>query len=60
MLRYLMDANGFSQPKLAMESGVSQSTISAILSQKRQMTKRHTIEFARIFHVSPTVFFPAT
>ena len=59
-LRFLMESNGFSQPKLALESGVSQSTISAILSQKRQMTKQHTIQFARIFHVSPMVFFPAT
>jgi HTH-type transcriptional regulator/antitoxin HigA len=59
MLRYLMESNGLSQPKLALACGISQSTISAILGGKRQMTKGHSILLARTFHVSPAVFLPA-
>jgi HTH-type transcriptional regulator / antitoxin HigA len=59
MLSFLMEGNGYSQPKLALASGISQSTISAILSGKRQMTKGHSIRLARIFNVSPALFLPA-
>lgn len=59
VLRLLMETHALSQPKLAVESGISQSTISAILSGKRLITRTHAIRLGRVFHVSPAVFMPA-
>lgn len=59
MLRILMQANGLSQNKLAILSEIPQSTISAILSGGRPMTKKHMHTLGEIFNVSPAAFFNA-
>lgn len=59
VLRELMRANGLSQPKLAKEVKISQSTISAVLSGTRSLTKEQVVTLARFFHVSPAAFLPA-
>jgi HTH-type transcriptional regulator/antitoxin HigA len=53
VLRELMRANGLSQPRLAKEVGISQSTISAVLNGNRSLTKEQVVALARFFHVSP-------
>jgi HTH-type transcriptional regulator/antitoxin HigA len=59
VLRELMGTNRFSQSKLAKAVGISQSTISSVLSGKRSLTAEHMTRFAQFFHVSPAVFLPA-
>ena len=53
VLRELMRSNGFSQPKLAKEVGIAQSTLSAVLNGTRSLTKGQVVTLARFFHVSP-------
>ena len=59
VLRALMGSNGLSQPKLAKEVGISQSTISAVLNGTRSLTKGQVVTLTRFFHVSPAAFLPA-
>jgi HTH-type transcriptional regulator/antitoxin HigA len=59
VLRMLMQANQLSQPKLAKAVGISQSTISAVLSGARSLTKEQVVALARFFHISPAAFLPA-
>ena len=59
VLRFLMETNSLSQSQLAEQSGIAQSTISAVLSGARSLTKEHVLALARLFHVSPTAFLPA-
>jgi HTH-type transcriptional regulator / antitoxin HigA len=58
VLRELMSANRLSQPRLAKEVGIAQSTISAVLNGTRSLTKEQVIKLAKFFHVSPAVFLP--
>jgi HTH-type transcriptional regulator / antitoxin HigA len=58
MLRHLIDARGVTQMKLAEETGISMSTISAILHGKRKMTLGHIRIFARHFGVKAGAFLP--
>jgi HTH-type transcriptional regulator/antitoxin HigA len=58
VLRELMSANRLSQPKLAKAVGISQSTISAVLSGSRSLTKRQVIALARHFGIAPGAFLP--
>lgn len=59
LLRELMRANGLSQSRLATETGIAQSTLSAILSGSRSLTKPHVAILAKRFRVSPALFFPS-
>jgi HTH-type transcriptional regulator/antitoxin HigA len=59
VLRELMRSNGLSQLKLAKEAKISQSTLSAVLTGTRSLTKKQLIALARYFHVSPAAFLPA-
>jgi HTH-type transcriptional regulator / antitoxin HigA len=59
VLRLLMESNGLSQTRLAKEVGISQSTISAVLSGARSLTKEQVIALACFFHVAPGAFLPA-
>ena len=59
VLRELMRANGLSQPKLAKAVGIAQSTLSAVLSGSRSLTKAQVVKLARFFHVSPAAFLPS-
>jgi HTH-type transcriptional regulator/antitoxin HigA len=56
VLRELMSTNRISQTRLAREVKISQSTISAVLSGSRTLTRDHVSRLARFFNVSPAVF----
>ena len=59
VLRLLMQSNDQSQSSLSKATGISQSTISAVLTGQRAMTKDHMNRLGRFFNVSPAVFFRA-
>ena len=59
VLKELMRSNGLSQTKLAKETGIPRSTLAAMLSGRRSLTKGQVVTLARFFGVSPTVFLPA-
>ncbi|MEO8726751.1 MAG: helix-turn-helix domain-containing protein [Acidobacteriaceae bacterium] len=58
VLRFLLDRNGLSQRDIAQDVG-GESTVSLILSGKRQLNRDHIARLSRRFHVSPAVFFAA-
>jgi HTH-type transcriptional regulator/antitoxin HigA len=58
VLRELMRANGLNQVRLAKKTGISQSTISAVLTGARSLTKEQVVTLARFFHVAPGAFLP--
>jgi HTH-type transcriptional regulator / antitoxin HigA len=58
VLRELMRSSGLSQSKLAKQVGISQSTLSAVLSGARSLTKTQLIKLAQHFSVSPAAFLP--
>ncbi len=55
VLRFLLEQNGLSQRDIAAELG-SESTVSLVLSGKRQLNRDHIARLSRRFHVSPLVF----
>lgn len=59
VLRVLMQSHGLSQQKLAKAVGIAQSTISAVLSGERQLTKAHVVKLAGFFGVAAATFLPA-
>ena len=59
VLRFLLDQNGLSQRDIALELG-SESTVSLVLSGKRQLNRDHIARLSQRFSVSPAVFFGAT
>jgi HTH-type transcriptional regulator / antitoxin HigA len=58
MLRHLIEAREITQGRLAADTGIAESTISAILAGKRGMNRTHITALARYFKVSPAVFIP--
>ena len=56
VLRFLLDQNGLTQRDIANELG-SETTVSLILSGRRQLTRDHILRLSRRFHVAPSVFF---
>jgi HTH-type transcriptional regulator/antitoxin HigA len=58
VLRELMWSNDLSQTRLARAVGISQSTVSAVLSGGRSLTKQQLVRLAKFFQVSPAVFLP--
>ena len=56
VLRFLLSSNGLSQRDLVPELG-SESTVSLVLSGRRQLNRDHIARLSRRFHVSPAVFF---
>ena len=60
VLRELMRSNGLTQSELARRSRTSQSTISAVLTGARSLTKGQVIKLGRSFGVSPAAFLPAS
>ena len=62
MLRFLIDQRGVTQQTVAKETGIANSTITALLKEGRpggrDMTRRHIEAFARYFGVEPAVFLP--
>ena len=59
VLRELMRSSGHKQMALSKAVGISQSTLSAILTCEREMTKSHMVALARFFNVPPSVFLPS-
>jgi HTH-type transcriptional regulator/antitoxin HigA len=59
VLRFLLERNGLSQRDIAPELG-SESTVSLVLSGKRQLNRDHIARLSRRFNVSPAVFFGMT
>lgn len=56
ILRTLMEANGLKQKNMAKIFG-AESTVSAVLNGKRQMTAQHIKRLCQRFRVSPELFF---
>jgi HTH-type transcriptional regulator/antitoxin HigA len=56
VLRFLLTSNGLSQRDLVPELG-SESTVSLVLSGRRQLNRDHIARLSKRFHVSPAVFF---
>lgn len=56
VLRFLLEHNSLSQRDIAPELG-SESTVSLVLSGKRQLNRDHIARLSRRFNVSPAVFF---
>lgn len=52
----LMESNGLKQKDL-MDVFGAESTVSAVLNGKREMTREHIKRLSRRFHVSPEAFF---
>ena len=59
VLRELMGANRLTQQKLAKAVGISQSTISAVLTGARSLTKNQVIKLAKHFGIAPGAFLPS-
>jgi HTH-type transcriptional regulator / antitoxin HigA len=56
VLRFLLESNGLSQRDIARELG-SESTVSLVLSGKRNLNRDHIARLSERFGVSPAVFF---
>ena len=56
VLTELMTANRLSQQDLAQAVGITQSTISGVLTGKRKLTTGHIARLAKHFHVPQSVF----
>ena len=53
-----MRSNAFSQMELAKAVGIAQSTISAVLTGARSLTKGQILKLARFFGLPPAAFLP--
>ena len=59
MLSDLVESNGYTQAQVAKGAGITVSTVSEILSGKRQMNLKQIAKLAAFFKVGPAVFLPA-
>ncbi len=58
VLRELMRSNRLSQMELAKAAGIAQSTISAVLTGARSLTKGQILKLAKLFGIAPAAFLP--
>jgi HTH-type transcriptional regulator/antitoxin HigA len=56
MLRHLVEARGVTLSKLAEETGIAVSTLSAVLNHRRNLNLTHIEKLAPYFGVEPSVF----
>jgi HTH-type transcriptional regulator / antitoxin HigA len=56
MLCFLIESQPTTQAAVAVETGIAESTISEILSGKRELNRKPIETLSRHFHVSPAVF----
>jgi HTH-type transcriptional regulator / antitoxin HigA len=56
MLRHLIEAKGVNQAKVAEATGINESTISEILTGKREVSRKVMRAFADYFQVDPYIF----
>jgi HTH-type transcriptional regulator/antitoxin HigA len=59
VLRELMRANNLNQTQLAKAAEIPQSTISALLTGSRTLTKANMVKLGKFFNVSPAIFLKA-
>ena len=57
MLAHLIEAAGTTQRRVAEATGIPESTVSDLLSGRRDFNKGHIEKLAAHFHISPAVFF---
>lgn len=60
VLSFLLDANAMTQAQLSRETGISKSTISAVLKGKRSLTVAHIHALCNRFKLDPSAFLAAT
>ena len=58
VLRELMRSNRLSQMELAKAVGMAQSTVSAVLTGARSLTKGQILRLAKFFSIAPAAFLP--
>jgi HTH-type transcriptional regulator/antitoxin HigA len=56
MLRHLIEARGITQSKLAADTRILMSTISAVLNGRRRLTRRQVATLSKYFGVPQSVF----
>ena len=56
MMEHLIEAKEVGQAEAARGTGIAESTVSEVLSGKRQLTRKQIEKLASYFHVSPAVF----
>lgn len=56
LLRHLIDSRNATLSEVTMKAGIAVSTISSVLSGKRQLNLRHIEKLANYFGVAPKVF----
>jgi HTH-type transcriptional regulator/antitoxin HigA len=56
VLRELMRSNGLSQARLARETKIAQSTISAVLNGVRKLTRDQAVKLAKFFGIATDAF----
>ena len=58
MLHHLIEAKSVAQVQVARATGISESTISAVLAGNRRLNREHIEKLARYFHVGAQAFLP--
>ena len=56
VLEHLMESRGISRAELARATGIPRSTVTNVLTGKRELSKANVRELARHFGVSPMAF----
>jgi HTH-type transcriptional regulator/antitoxin HigA len=56
ILRFLISESGRSQLEVSRQSGIANSTLSSVLSGKRELTRHQVETLSAYFHVAPGVF----
>ncbi|HLX62090.1 MAG TPA: helix-turn-helix domain-containing protein [Planctomycetota bacterium] len=57
LLAHLLEARGVTQAEAARQMQIASSTLSAVLAEKRKLTRSHIEKLAEFFHVAPAVFY---
>ena len=58
-LRHLVESSGKTRAVVAVEAGLPESTLSEVLSGRRQLNTRHISILARYFRIDPGIFIDA-
>ena len=56
LLAHLLEARGVTQSEVARDTGIAESTVSAVLKGVRTLTRQHIAKLAMYFQVSPAAF----
>jgi len=58
MLEHLIESKEVTRAEVARATGIPRSTITNVLSGRRQISKENVTRLATYFHVDPSVFLP--